>query len=315
MKTKSNGATAQEVTTLVVHEDFNQHEPIQAIEKFDQQISKTPIFDLFRGASELVLTPEESDKLLAPVNEVNVQLRPDGLIYVPQVFTRERLNKSVGIGQWSLIEVEVKAEDIGDETKVFFVGALIIRKCFVSKAVGESTYHKTNPLESWATAYESAKSDALTRCAKDVGIFGELWDKNFVDAWIAKNAVKVWIEGKQRPQWRKKDAPPFFKERGLCDDSPNKPINTPAKKETPSQVTKTSDSAKSKTAKPVERGEIIDKKPIEDARLSISEVAGAFDLACEYVKTKGAKIATIERKYRLTDEQRSTLIDIQSSQS
>lgn len=287
-----------------------------AVAKFEQQIDKTPNFDLFRGASELHLSKEESEQLLAPVVEANIQIRPDGLIYVPQVFTRDRLNRTVGVGQWALIEIEVKSEDIGDETKVFFIGALIIRKCFVSKAIGESTYHKTNPLESWATAYESAKSDALTRCAKDVGIFAELWDKNFVDNWIAKNAVKVWIEGKNRPNWRKKDAAPFFKERGLTDDSPNNDKTVQPKQERSSEAKKTANAAK-QSVKP-ERGDVADvvgKKPVEDARLSIDEVAGAFDKACEYMKTRGAKVTTVERKYRLTDEQRSTLIDIQSAQA
>ncbi|MBK7380614.1 MAG: hypothetical protein IPJ03_16785 [Ignavibacteriales bacterium] len=35
-------------------------------------------------------------------------------------------------------------------------------------------------MQSWASVEESAKSDCLGRCCKDLGIFKELWQPNFV---------------------------------------------------------------------------------------------------------------------------------------
>jgi hypothetical protein len=49
-------------------------------------------------------------------------------------------------------------------------------------------------------------------------------------------------------------------------------------------------------------------------RVHIDSVEGAFDLACEYVKAKGTKVETIEKKYFISEEQRGTLIDIQQAE-
>jgi hypothetical protein len=64
-----------------------------------------------------------------------------------------------------------------------------------------------------ATAEESAKSNALMRCCKDLGIASELWDPTFIAAWKKRNAVEVWVtntrNGEKRKLWRKTDAEPF----------------------------------------------------------------------------------------------------------
>lgn len=46
---------------------------------------------------------------------------------------------------------------------------------FVSQAVGEHTFFSKNNL-SYGKACESAKSNALMRCCKDLGVVSELWD-------------------------------------------------------------------------------------------------------------------------------------------
>lgn len=46
---------------------------------------------------------------------------------------------------------------------------------FVSQAVGEHTFYTKINL-SYGKAVESAKSNALMRCCKDLGIASELWD-------------------------------------------------------------------------------------------------------------------------------------------
>jgi len=43
----------------------------------------------------------------------------------------------------------------------------------------------------YATALEAAKSNALMRCCKDLGIASELWDPSFVAQWRQKYCVKV----------------------------------------------------------------------------------------------------------------------------
>ena len=46
---------------------------------------------------------------------------------------------------------------------------------FISQATGEHTFYSKSNL-GYGKACESAKSNALTRCCKDLGIASELWD-------------------------------------------------------------------------------------------------------------------------------------------
>ncbi len=46
---------------------------------------------------------------------------------------------------------------------------------FTAQAVGEHTFYSKNNL-SYGKACESAKSNALMRCCKDLGVASELWD-------------------------------------------------------------------------------------------------------------------------------------------
>jgi hypothetical protein len=103
--------------------------------------------------------------------------------------------------------------------------ALYAEGRFVSMATGEMRLHDNNDNMSKGDVLEGVKSNALTRCCKDLGIAAELWDRSFADAWREANCVKVWVErrdGKAKPQWRKVDAPFIYGETGICSDSPNR---------------------------------------------------------------------------------------------
>ena len=54
------------------------------------------------------------------------------------------------------------------------VYALYANGKFVSQAMGEHTFYSRNNLM-YGKACESAKSNALMRCCKDLGIASELW--------------------------------------------------------------------------------------------------------------------------------------------
>lgn len=298
----------------------------------------TPDFNIFRGASGLRLTDAETEKLLAPPDESIVQLRPDGLIYVPQVFTRKRLNEVIGVGHWALVEMEVKQQHISgpspdkDIVQVYFVGALIIRGHFCAKAIGENEYHLNNPLESYATAYEASKSDCLTRTTKDIGIFSELWDPAYRWKWHAKYTVKVWVNGKSKPQYRRVDQPPFYGETGLAEDSPVKQEGYVAPyareqggaggggykgqpKSNRPLTPNNSATANTKPAPTVPRSQVAPPPPAVPAQPAtptrkppVPLTEDRLDYALTFVRN-GGTIAEIEKKYSLTDSQRSTLLD------
>lgn len=180
-------------------------------------------FLVYNKASELRITDEEAKKLDEPINEMEIEIRPDGLIYPPQVYWRDKLNQTFGRGQWALLKH--KSSKDPDRDRVYYDGSLFIRGCFVSRGTGEAEYHDSNKMQSWASVEESAKSDCLGRCCKDLGIFKELWQPNFVRKWIKKYAVKVFVEMKDKTKkisWRRIDQPPYWNEVGIAPDSPNK---------------------------------------------------------------------------------------------
>jgi hypothetical protein len=186
--------------------------------------------NIYSGASMLSITTDEQIKIQASFDAKEIEIRPDGLIYLPQTFWRKRLNNSFGIGQWCLI---VKSSH-QDANKLYLQGILMVRGSYVAESVGEAEYHKDNPLQSWASVWESAKSDSITRGCKDLGIASELWQPEFIRKWIETNAVKVWIDlnkGKGEPKkkavWRKKDATPFWNE-----DSGRQEVKKPEPKKT-----------------------------------------------------------------------------------
>lgn len=175
----------------------------------------------FEGASTLILTKEEEEKLTQPVNEDWVNIRPDGLIYLPQTFYRKILNTTLGIGQWAVIENATYRDKNMDI--VYYDGSLFIRGKFVSKAVGEARYIEENDKMSWGSVYESAKSDCITRLCKDLGIASELWQPRFIEQWKKKYAVAVRVtlrNGKKVIYWRRKDADPFYGEEEIISKEP-----------------------------------------------------------------------------------------------
>lgn len=215
------------------------------------------------GASTLKLTEDEEKKLSVPVDLLDINVRPDGLIYYPQVFVRERLNDAFGRGQWSLIEHQViKDEEHG---KLYFEGSLYVRGCFVAKAIGEANffpkdrYGKDNRMFSWASAHESAKSDCIVRCGKDLGIGKELWQPRFSRDFLKDFCVKVWRNktgttgGKDGSyQWRMKDSEPFFDEI-LTDQTKqqhrDEPIKSSSKQEPQEKKPEPKQEEKTKTVK------------------------------------------------------------------
>ena len=168
--------------------------------------------DIYHGASMLKLSKKEIELLSAPVDEASVNIRPDGLLYLPQVFVREKLNETFGQCGWAWIHLGDKPEG----NKLGVVGALYVRSHFVAKAVGEADYYPNSSMSSWPSTWESGKSDSIVRCCKDLGIGKEMWQPRFCETWTAENAIKVKVNTKKglKIWWRRKNAKPFEGEIG-----------------------------------------------------------------------------------------------------
>lgn len=206
------------------------------MENTEMELSKVDnTIAIYTGASTLQLKDEEQDKLLASFDDKEIEIRPDGLIYLPQAFWRKRLNTTFGIGQWCLVVKGNTKDPDPTRDKLYLQGILMVRGCYVSEAVGEAELHSDNKNQTWASVWESAKSDCITRCCKDLGIASELWQPQFISRWIKENAIMIWRvddKGRKTKNWRKKTADPFWWEKD------NKPQSeqAPAKQAEPASA-------------------------------------------------------------------------------
>ncbi|KAG8835812.1 hypothetical protein FRC18_012281 [Serendipita sp. 400] len=158
----------------------------------------------FHGLSASPFPKEVTDTLLAPIDPMDIEIKPDGLVYLPEIKYRRILNKAFGPGGWGLAprgETNVSAKVVSREYALVCLGRL------VAIARGEQDYFDPSGI---ATATESCKSNALLRCCKDLGVASELWDPRFIREFKAKHCIEVFAEHvttkKKRKLWRRKDA-------------------------------------------------------------------------------------------------------------
>jgi hypothetical protein len=56
----------------------------------------------YHGLGSISFTPEQGETLLAPITQDDVEVKPDGIIYLPEIKYRRILNKTFGPGGWGL---------------------------------------------------------------------------------------------------------------------------------------------------------------------------------------------------------------------
>ncbi|MBT9133061.1 MAG: hypothetical protein DDT33_01592 [Firmicutes bacterium] len=168
--------------------------------------------ELIPFAGTIEITEEQRKILFAPVDPESVEIRPDGLVYLPWMAYVERLSRAFGIA-WCIIPKDMPKIQGNHMYWPFY---LMIQGKLAGFAIGEQEYQPNNPQMSYSDASEGAKSNALMRLCKGIGISLELWKPSFIRAWKAKYAesfLAVWPDnkpkldknGKQKTEWRRKD--------------------------------------------------------------------------------------------------------------
>ncbi|KAI0776167.1 mitochondrial genome maintenance MGM101 [Trametes elegans] len=159
------------------------------------------------GLSTQPFPKEVAEVLMTPLDANDVEIKPDGLVYLPEIKYRRVLNRAFGPGGWGLAprsETNVGPKVVSREYALVCLGRL------VAIARGEQEYFDPNGIP---TATEACKSNALMRCCKDLGIASELWDPRFIREFKAKYCVEVFAEDvrtkKKKKLWRRKDQPAF----------------------------------------------------------------------------------------------------------
>jgi len=152
----------------------------------------------YSGLSTQPFAKEIADVLMAPLDPLDVEIKPDGLLYLPEIKYRRALNQAFGPGGWGLAprsETNVGPKMVSREYALVCLGRL------VAVARGQQEYFDPSGV---ANATEACKSNALMRCCKDLGIASELWDPRFIRDFKTKYCTEVFAE--HLPTKKKKKA-------------------------------------------------------------------------------------------------------------
>lgn len=123
----------------------------------------TPVLgEPYYGIGALKFDDKIASILLAPINPQDVEITPDGALYLPEIKYRRILNSAFGPGGWALLPRGPHIYN-PDRSLVTAEYALYCQGRFVSQAWGEQEQFG---FRSIATALEGAKSNALMRCCK-----------------------------------------------------------------------------------------------------------------------------------------------------
>lgn len=127
----------------------------------------------------LKLTADQIKALRRPVDDTEVEWKPaerDGPPVIPYLSHngyRDRLDAAFGLGGWGMVPVSMPR--VQDST-IYTAYALVVDGMPRVYAWGEQALHKM----SYGDGIEGAKSNAITRCGKELGIGRELWNRGYI---------------------------------------------------------------------------------------------------------------------------------------
>jgi len=93
----------------------------------DKVVSSTPTFaELYNGIAKEPFPEEVLKKLNLKIDENDIEIRPDGIIFLPEIKYRRTLNNAFGIGGWSILVKDMQVEEIdGKKTISLFKRSII----------------------------------------------------------------------------------------------------------------------------------------------------------------------------------------------
>ncbi len=192
-----------------------------------------PSLDLYAGLSVRPFTAQQAEALTKNVDPADLDILPTGEVYLSQIHYRKRLNAAFGPGGWGmrpLGNLIVVGKTIMREYALYALGR------FIAQSMGEADYHESNERMSYASAAEGCKSNALTRCCKDLGIAWECWDAHYTAKFKREYCVQVKRREQRNPWWwRRLDEERWYDEVAVGGEQAPK-RSTPAKP-TPDAVT------------------------------------------------------------------------------
>jgi hypothetical protein len=173
--------------------------------------------DIYVGISSSPVTAEQEEILKTPARLEQIEITPAGEAYVPHAEYRRVLCAAFHPGGWAIRPLG-KPTLWGNWLMQWY--ALYVGGRYISSAPAEARYFPDNPRMVYATALESLRSVALRRLCKDLGVFLELWNRDFVKKFISEHCIQVeylGYENKVVKGWRRKESPPIPGETELAE--------------------------------------------------------------------------------------------------
>lgn len=157
--------------------------------------------DPFHKLSECKMTDAEIAILNAAPTDAELHVRYDGIVYMPGVCIRMRLNAAFGPGQWAL-KPEGPTQYDRENEQFAHDASLWIRGHWIARAVGGWRWivgSKMTRLD----AVECAKTECFRRVCKDIGIGLQLWIPGYCDEWRAEHC-ETYLNNKGKTCWKMK---------------------------------------------------------------------------------------------------------------
>lgn len=213
-------------------------------EAIPQETVLSKVVGLLDKTGTIKLTEKQKEILFAPVNAEDVEIREDGIIYLPWMEYVTRLRDAFS-GKWAIIPTTLKPQLDSENNSLAWGFYLFIDGKPYGYAIGEQKYFPNNPTMTWSDACEGAKSNALMRLCKGLGISLELWRPSFVRGWKKKYAESYYQydkrKGKDVLKWQKK---PTTEEP--AKEKPKSTAKPPSKTEKPEPEPQTEEKSEPK---------------------------------------------------------------------
>jgi hypothetical protein len=179
------------------------------------------------GLQPLVLDEKAEAVLSERVDEARILIKPTGAVYLPHIEYTRWFNRGFGRAQWALVPASLPRQSISPgqvnapegERRYLITQdfVLFVHGKPVAQAKGEQEYHESNADQSHGDVVEGLNASALRRVAKRLGVGDELWDRRWTTEWRSRNCCRVWVQGKNKPQWRRNDEK-LEQETGVATD-------------------------------------------------------------------------------------------------
>jgi len=192
---------------------------------------------LLNNAGKLKLTKEQREILYAEIKDEEIEIRPDGIVYLPFIFYAERLFQAFG-SEWAMVPL---GNALKQDNHIMTHYALVIKGIFIGDAYGDIKYYDSNQKMSYADCIEGSKSECLRRLCKAMGIGLSLWKPEFIRKWKENYAVSVWDSNKKKHLWFKKGDSRInqYKSGAIHQPAPKMAVTKPVRAPKPTKKPRT----------------------------------------------------------------------------